>query len=73
MRSKGLAAIAGVLLLWGSSVLAPAASAHDEHADWFKWREPEDRSDVSGEKVTLRAKVQFQEGVKRWMLEVLPP
>ncbi|HEY3240030.1 MAG TPA: fibronectin type III domain-containing protein, partial [Acidimicrobiia bacterium] len=55
------------------SVLAPSAFAHDGHADWFKWREPEDNSDVSGEQVTLRAKVQFQEGVKRWMLEILPP
>ncbi|MGH9035575.1 MAG: hypothetical protein ACRD0O_07400, partial [Acidimicrobiia bacterium] len=53
--------------------LAPSASGHDAHADWFKWREPEDNSDVSGRKVTLRAKVQFQEGVKRWMLEILPP
>lgn len=67
------AAIAGSLLLWTTCVVALSASAHEEHADWFKWREPEENSDVSGPKVTLRAKVTFQEGVKRWMLEVLPP
>jgi Predicted solute binding protein len=70
---KVSAAIAGVLLLWASSVFAPSAAAHDEHANWFKWREPEDNSDVSGEKVALRAKVQFEEGVSRWAVEILPP
>jgi hypothetical protein len=68
-----LAAGAGVILLWTSSVVAPSAGAHDGHTDWFKWREPEENSDVSGEKVNVRAKVQFAEGVKRWTLEILPP
>ncbi len=70
---KVWAAIAGVFLLWTSSVLAPSAAGHDGHADWFKWREPEDNTDVSGREVTLRAKVAFEEGVKHWMLEILPP
>jgi hypothetical protein len=68
-----LAAGAGFVLLWTSSVLAPSAGAHDGHTDWYKWREPEENSDVSGEKVNVRAKVQFPEGVKRWTLEILPP
>ena len=70
---KVWAAIAGVFLLWTSSVLAPSATAHDGHTDWFKWREPEDNTDVSGQKVTLRAKVHLEEGIRRWTLNVLPP
>jgi hypothetical protein len=62
-----------LVLLWTSSVLSPSARAHDGHTDWFKWREPEEKSDVSGEAVNVRARVQFPEGVKRWALEILPP
>ncbi len=68
-----LAAGAGGILLWMSSVLAPSVTAHEGHTDWFKWREPEENTDVSGEKVAVRAKVQFADGVKRWALEILPP
>ncbi|MGH9043047.1 MAG: hypothetical protein ACRDZ3_22775 [Acidimicrobiia bacterium] len=55
------------------SSVAPSAQAHDGHADWFKWREPEDNSDVTGEKVYLRGKVHFEEGINRWSVQVLPP
>ena len=70
---KVLAAIAGTFLLGVLPAVAPTASAHDAHDGWFKWREPENNSDVEGEKVELRAKVHFEEGVERWMLEILPP
>lgn len=71
---KFLAGMAWTVLMASSLASAPGASAHDGHSDWFKWREPQPDSDVTGDAVEIKAKVEFpDEGVDRWIVEVLPP